>query len=87
MKEIGMSSITISLSDPMRAWIEEQVNDGGHPDASDYVEHLLQRERERLDAKAKLQAAIDEGMASGTSPRTMPEILEDARRRVTSGRP
>ena len=57
--------MNISLPDPMKAWVEAQSRDGVYSNASDYVRDLIRRDQERKKAVAELQAAIDEGIASG----------------------
>ena len=61
-----MATMNVSLPDPMKAWVEDQVAEGRFGNSSDYVRDLIRRDQERRAAVAVLQAAIDEGLASGT---------------------
>jgi antitoxin ParD1/3/4 len=57
--------MNVSLPDPMKAWVEDRLKDGRFGNTSDYVRHLIRRDRARQEAIAMLQGAIDTGVASG----------------------
>lgn len=79
-----MASVTISLPDPMKAWVEEQADTGRYADASDYVRDLIQRDQERVAQIGELQRLIDEGLASGISGRSEDEIRRLGRERLAT---
>ncbi|MCB1331961.1 MAG: type II toxin-antitoxin system ParD family antitoxin, partial [Maritimibacter sp.] len=60
-----MATMNVSLPDPMKAWVEDQVAEGRFGNSSDYVRDLIRRDQERRAAVAALQAVIGEGLASG----------------------
>lgn len=60
-----VATMNVSLPDPMKAWVESQVDGGQYGNASDYIRDLIRKDRERKEAIALLQAAITEGVASG----------------------
>jgi len=60
-----MGTMNISLPDPMKSWVEDQAKSGRYANSSDYVRDLIRRDRARHEATAELQAAIDDGLASG----------------------
>jgi len=60
-----MSTMNISLPDPMKTWVEDQARSGRYANSSDYVRDLIRRDRARVEAIAELQSAIDAGLASG----------------------
>lgn len=64
-KETAMSTMNISLPDPMKAWVEDQARSGRYANSSDYVRDLIRRDRARVEAMSELQSAIDTGLASG----------------------
>ena len=74
-----MTDITVSLSDPPHEWIEARAKAEHLGDAADYVRELISRDHERSEAVARMQTLIDEGFASGTSNRSMDDILEEAK--------
>lgn len=59
-----MTSLNVSLPEPMRAWIDEQVVKGGYGTASELVRELI-REAQKRQAKAELEAKLIEGLDSG----------------------
>lgn len=60
-----MSTMNISLPDPMKTWVEEQTKAGRYANSSDYVRDLIRRDRARSEAVAEIQGAINAGLASG----------------------
>jgi antitoxin ParD1/3/4 len=60
-----MATMNVSLPEPMKAWVERQVERGLYGSASDYIRDLIRKDRERKEALAALQAAITEGVKSG----------------------
>ena len=60
-----MATMNISLPDPMRDWVQTQIETGKYASSSDYVRDLIRRDQEARDKIAALQAAITEGMNSG----------------------
>ncbi len=62
-----MATMNVSLPDVMKAWVERQAEDGLYGNASDYIRDLIRKDQQRREAIATLQAAITEGLESGTS--------------------
>jgi antitoxin ParD1/3/4 len=76
-----MAQMNVSVPDPMKEWCEQQVKLGRYSTTSDYVRDLIRRDQDTQRGVSALQAAIDEGWASGESKRTLDEILADAKAR------
>jgi antitoxin ParD1/3/4 len=53
-REAFMQTMNISLPDPMKHFVEEQVNAGGYSSASEYVRELV-----RADQKRKAKEALE----------------------------
>lgn len=77
-----MATMTVSLPDPMKEWVEAQIVAGEFASASDYVRDLIRRDRERKAGLAALGKLIDDAEASGLSTRSLEEIFADARERA-----
>ncbi len=75
---------TITLTDAQDDWIKAQVASGDYTNDSEYFRDLIRREQDKASA---LKAAIDEGVASGPSNRSLDEIwaAAEARYRVSNG--
>ena len=65
----GMATMNISLPDDMKAWVEAQAASGRYGNSSDVVRDLIRREQVREEKIANMQRLVDEGLASGVSPR------------------
>ncbi|MEG3088493.1 type II toxin-antitoxin system ParD family antitoxin [Sphingomonas sp. PB4P5] len=74
-----MAQVTVSLSDDLQHWADARVAEGGYGSPSDYVVDLVRRDQEYAVKLKALQAAIDEGLASGVSEREPFEYLEELR--------
>jgi antitoxin ParD1/3/4 len=72
---------TITLTDAQDDWIKAQVVSGDYTNESEYLRDLIRREQERASA---LKAAIDEGIASGPSERSLEHIWSAAEARYRS---
>jgi antitoxin ParD1/3/4 len=74
-----MATMNISLPDPLRDWVQEQIQDGNYSSSSDYVRDLIRRDRESREQQTILQEAITVGLKSGISQRSMEDLLEEAK--------
>jgi antitoxin ParD1/3/4 len=74
-----MATMNVSLPDPMREWVEDRIKSGRYANASDYVRDLIRRDQERRDA---LVRALIEGEKSGTSKRSVREIIAAAKAKL-----
>lgn len=79
-----MATMNVSLPDPMKEWVEGRSKDGRFANSSDYVRHLIRRDQERTVAIAEMQAAIDEGEASG-DPQSVDFAAFKAQKRAEFG--
>lgn len=79
-----MATMNISLPDPMRDWIQTQIQDGKYSSSSDYVRDLIRRDQEVRQQQQILQDAITEGLKSGISNRSMEELLKEAQARLAT---
>ncbi|MBW8882471.1 MAG: hypothetical protein JF615_13940 [Asticcacaulis sp.] len=73
-----MGKLSISLDEQAENWLHEQAGE----DVSAYVNTLIHKDQERKAAEAELCRMIDKAVASGISPRTPQEIMEDVRTRM-----
>ena len=63
-----MGTVTISLPDSLKAFVEEQVATKGYGNVSEYFRTLI-REAQAREADARLEAMLLEGLASGAPVR------------------
>ncbi len=76
-----MATMNVSLPDPMKDWVEDQVKTGHYSNASDYVRDLIRRDQEYQDKREALIKALIAGEKSGASKRTIEEIWRGVKAR------
>ncbi len=76
-----MATMNVSLPDPMKDWVEDQVKTGQYSNASDYVRDLIRRDQEYQEKHEALVKALVKGEKSGMSERTLKEIWRDVKQR------
>ncbi|MBM3513736.1 MAG: type II toxin-antitoxin system ParD family antitoxin [Alphaproteobacteria bacterium] len=64
-----METMNISLPDPLKKFVDDQVADGRYSSASEYIRELI-RADEKAKAREKLKALLMEGLASPESDLT-----------------
>ena len=77
--------MNISIPDKLKSWAEARVAEGRYSSTSDYVRDLVRRDQEHEEKLRRLQAAIDEGLASGVSERDPFEYLAELRASLKDG--
>lgn len=74
-----MATMNISLTDPLKQFVDEEVSQGGYSSTSDYVRDLI-RQRQRQKAEELLRRLIAEGLACGPSAPVTSATFERMRR-------
>jgi antitoxin ParD1/3/4 len=74
-----MATMNVSLPDPMKEWVEAQIESGHYSNSSDYVRDLIRRDQEYQDKRNILLKALAVGETSGISKRTLDEIWKDVK--------
>ena len=77
----AMATMNVSIPDPMKEWVESQIESGHYSNASDYVRDLIRRDQEYKDKRETLINALIAGEKSGVSKRTIDEIWKDVKAR------
>ena len=78
-KEAPMATVrkTITLTDQQDEWIKLQISNGDYTNDSEYFRDLIRRDQNKFRV---LQTAVEKGLASGVSNRTVDEIWAEAER-------
>lgn len=74
-----MTRFNVSLPDDLGDWATARAAQGGYGDPADYVGELVRRERDHEEKRARLRAAIDEGLASPEVDTTIEDIIAERR--------
>ncbi|MBX9893722.1 MAG: type II toxin-antitoxin system ParD family antitoxin [Nitrosomonas sp.] len=77
---------TITLTDQQDQWIKTQIAAGGFTNDSEYIRDLVRRDQEQNAQFLALKQAIQEGLESGVSNKTVGEIWEEAEQRSKNKR-
>ena len=78
---MGTTRKTITLTDQQDQWIKAQIAAGAYTNDSEYIRDLVRRDQEQNAKFKALKAAIQEGLDSGISDKTMKDIWEEAEQR------
>ena len=73
---------TITLSEQQDQWIKAQIAAGDFTNDSEYIRSLIRRDQEQNARFRALKAAIREGLSSGLSDKTVPQIMEEVEARL-----
>jgi antitoxin ParD1/3/4 len=80
-KRAFMATMNISLTDPLKQFVDEEVSEGGYSSTSDYVRDLI-RQRQRRKAEDLLRQLIADGLASGPAAALEPGHFQQMRKRA-----
>ena len=75
---------TITLTKQQNQWVKAQITSGDYTNDSEYFRDLVRRDQEQNIKFLALKRAIQEGLDSGVSNRTVAEIWEEAELRFKS---
>ena len=81
-----MASISISLPDLMKDWVETQTNSGRYDNASEYVRDLIRHDQDRASKIAAMQKLVDEAFESGVSDKSLDDIWTAAKEQAQANR-
>ena len=70
---------TITLTDQQDQWVKARAAAGDFADDREYILELIRRDQEQYKT---LKAAIQEGLDSGASDKTIPTIMEEVEARL-----
>jgi antitoxin ParD1/3/4 len=76
-----MQTMNISLPDPMKQYVEEQVSAGGYSSASEYVRELVRTDQKRK-AKDQLENILLESLQSGDAVDITPRMWDELRQKI-----
>jgi antitoxin ParD1/3/4 len=76
-----MQTMNISLPDPMKQYLEEQVSAGAYSSASEYVRELVRADQKR-HAKDQLEQILLNAINSGDPIDITPEMIEEVRKKL-----
>jgi antitoxin ParD1/3/4 len=72
---------TITLSEQQDAWVKARIDSGDYTNDSEYFRDMIRRDQQENSEMLALKKAVQEGLDSGISKRSMREIWQEAERR------
>jgi antitoxin ParD1/3/4 len=84
-----VQTMNISLPDPLKLYVEQQVNAGGYSSASEYVRELVRADQKRK-AKEHLEGVLLEALKSKPEKATAAwwsKLRKEIRSKATSRKP
>ena len=79
---MAMMRKTITIPAAMEDWIKAQIESGRYGNDSEYFRDLIRRDQDRRLAERELRALIQEGLNSGISSKSVPDIMRDVEDRL-----
>jgi antitoxin ParD1/3/4 len=76
-----MQTMNISLPDPMKEYVEEQVSAGGYSSASEYIRELV-RTDQKAKAKDALEDVLIDALQSGDAIEITPQKWNELRQNI-----
>ena len=73
---MSMMRKTITIPEAMEEWVKAQIESGRYGNDSEYFRDLVRRDQDRRQAEQDLRTLIQEGLESGISVATVPEIMK-----------
>ena len=77
-----MATMNISVPDPMKSWVQAQIEEGKYASSSDYVRDLIRKDQEEKDKLVALQAAITAGVESNEAGELDMESIKQKARKL-----
>lgn len=78
---MGTTRKTITVTEQQDQWIKAQIKRGGFTNDSEYIRDLIRRDQDSAKFQS-LKEAIQEGLDSGVSDRTVSQIMEGVETRL-----
>ena len=79
---MGTVQKTVMLTDQHERWIKARVAEGEFTSESEYIRELIRRDEEENAKLKALKSAIQEGLDSGVSDKTVPQVMEEVETRL-----
>lgn len=75
------ATMNVSLTEPLKRFVDDEVREGGFASTSDYVRELI-RERQRRKSEDALRTLIAEGLGSGPAQPVGDDFFARQRQRL-----
>ena len=76
---------SITFTKQQDLWIKKQIEKGDYTNDSEYLRDLVRKDQADQQKLDELRAALQEGLDSGVSDKTIDEIWKEAEERYSKG--
>lgn len=66
-----MATMSISLTNTMKEWVEQQAESDRYRNSSDYIRDLIRQDQDKAEKIANIQGLVNGGIENGAGTRTM----------------
>ncbi len=73
---------TVTFTEQQDKWIKAQIEAGEFTNDSEYLRNLVRQDQANNSKFLALKNAITEGLESGVSKKSLPEIMEEVEKRM-----
>lgn len=82
MEQDRLTSMNISLPEPLKNFVEAEVSEGGYTSASEFVRELLRRAQKRRSQEERLDELLLEGLRSGDPVEVTEDFFEKKKQQI-----
>ncbi len=79
---MGTVRKSITLTETQDQWIKKQIEEGHFTNDSEYIRDLVRRDRAENEKLTRLRLAIDKGLDSGVSEKTIVDIMKEVEEKL-----
>ena len=79
---VGTTRKTITVTEQQDQWIKAQIAAGEFTNDSEYIRDLIRRDQAQNAKFMALKQAIQDGLDSGVSDKSVPQIMEEVEARL-----
>ena len=79
---MGLIKKSITVTEQQNDWIKSRISFGDYGNDSEYVRDLIRKDRTENEKLFKLQEAVQKGIDSGVSERSIEEIIQSVEERL-----
>ncbi len=77
-----MATMNISLTDDLKAFVDQQVAEHAYASTSEYLRDLIRKQRDIEKLRGLLLEGLNSGPAEPVTPETFKQMREELRERV-----
>jgi len=73
---------SITFTEPLNDWIQSLIASGEYTNESEYIRDLIRQDRKQNSKLQHLRTAIQEGIDSGVSTKSLDQIFEEKKNQM-----